>query len=183
MPSSWPIHNHCFTYDWSDCQKWIKTWPFMKFGLVPDYYGKDLATNLPLNKILLESDAPYFPPSALEGFYTKRLDDIGMPGHVWRLALQLAHIKKIDVNQVLEASRKNVSDVYKTIPKWSPEPKRLPLVHDWSDGLGDRNPGLDKHEFNGHRRTLCTNAKISADNLDKLDLIHTCNGTISVTRM
>ena len=62
LPKDWPIHMHCFTNSWEDCQEWSLEWPKMKFGLTPDYFVAEVAQNLPLNRILLETDAPFFFP-------------------------------------------------------------------------------------------------------------------------
>ncbi len=110
----------------------------MKFGFVPDFYDAEVAVKIPLDKLLLESDAPYFFPKALDGLYFSGNDkkfEVGMPGHVWRLALQLANIRNMDVNDVLAASRENVSEIY-GIPQCqqfeeTPKKQRLPLVRDW----------------------------------------------------
>ena len=62
IPSDWPIHMHCFTDSWQECQKWCQDWTKMKFGLTSDHFYAEVAKNLTLDKILLETDAPYFYP-------------------------------------------------------------------------------------------------------------------------
>ena len=62
LPKHWPIHMHCFTYSWDDCRKWAQEWPRMKFGFTSDSFYEDVVKNLPLSKILLETDGPYFLP-------------------------------------------------------------------------------------------------------------------------
>ena len=70
LPKNWPIHMHCFTNSWEDCQEWSQEWSEMKFGLTPDYFVAEVAQNLPLNRILLETDAPYFPPKEVCTMYS-----------------------------------------------------------------------------------------------------------------
>lgn len=43
----------------------------MKFGFCPDVMPVDVVFNLPLDKILLETDAPYFYPIAKVGKTTR----------------------------------------------------------------------------------------------------------------
>ena len=60
VPFFWPIHLHCFNEGWETCQKWMQTYPNMKFGFVLPYLD-DVVTRIPLDRLLLETDAPYFP--------------------------------------------------------------------------------------------------------------------------
>ena len=50
----------------SDCKDWVQKWPNMKFGVVSDNFDPKLVRGLPLSRILLETDAPYFRPSVLD---------------------------------------------------------------------------------------------------------------------
>ena len=61
LPFFWPIHLHCFNEGWETCRKWMQTYPNMKFGFVLPYLD-DVVTRIPLDRLLLETDAPYFPP-------------------------------------------------------------------------------------------------------------------------
>ena len=60
VPYFWPIHLHCFNEGWETCQKWMKAYPNMKFGFVLPYLD-DVVQRIPLDRVLLETDAPYFP--------------------------------------------------------------------------------------------------------------------------
>ena len=62
LSADWPIHMHAFTGSFSECQDWSEKWPGMKFGLVSDCFDHKIAENLSMDKILLETDAPYFLP-------------------------------------------------------------------------------------------------------------------------
>lgn len=63
VPKDWKIHMHCFTYNWETCQHWMSNWPKMKFGFVPDRFFGEVVKKIPLEKVLLETDAPYFFPT------------------------------------------------------------------------------------------------------------------------
>ena len=60
VPYFWPIHLHCFNEGWETCQKWMRAYPNMKFGFVLPYLD-DVVQRIPLDRVLLETDAPYFP--------------------------------------------------------------------------------------------------------------------------
>ena len=62
LPKNWKIHMHCFTDPWEYCQEWTNEWTEMKFGFTSDSFPGEVVKNLPMDKILLETDAPYFLP-------------------------------------------------------------------------------------------------------------------------
>ena len=62
LPKDWRIHMHCFTGGWDDCEAWIQDWPNMKFGFTPNFFQIELMRKIPLSKVLIETDAPYFLP-------------------------------------------------------------------------------------------------------------------------
>ena len=70
----------------------------MKFGFTSDSFYEEVVQNLPLNKILLETDAPYFLPKKVENeMYPRRP---ALPSDIWFVAQQVAYFKKIDVTEV-----------------------------------------------------------------------------------
>ena len=85
VPKDWPIHMHAFTNSWKICQSWANYWPNMKFGFVADNFDAEIIRKLPLNRILLETDAPYFIPK------DERDENIGasLPGNVKVVANQI----------------------------------------------------------------------------------------------
>merc|ERR1712126_691757 len=101
---------HCFSQSIEVAQKWLEEWPNMKFGLVPDYYDVRVATYLSLDHLLLETDAPYFVPKILKAQDNPPL--IGVPGNIFHTAAQIAVLRSISIDLVLEASRSNVYKIY-----------------------------------------------------------------------
>ena len=70
---------------------------------------------LPLEKLVLETDAPYFlprggGPDRLLG-HTNRM--FSLPPHVANVAFKVAVIKQCHVSEVLAASRENIRRVYR----------------------------------------------------------------------
>ena len=69
--------------------------------------SRDVVKKLPLEKILLETDAPYF----LVDENSSELN-FNHPGFVYQTAIAVAHLKRITVEQAIEANRKSVQLVY-----------------------------------------------------------------------
>ncbi len=66
---SHPIHLHCFTGGWEIAKRYLSTFSNLCIGVTPllasnVYHNpmKELIANMPLNKLLLETDSPYFVP-------------------------------------------------------------------------------------------------------------------------
>ena len=136
LPADWPIHMHAFTDTWAECQEWAKKWPGMKFGLCADFFDHQIAQYLSLDKILLETDAPYFLPRVLK--QTLEARKLSMPGDVWFVAQQVAYWKNVEVNQILEANRQNVSMIY-GIPPYSPFPPGLKVINEDDENANDED--------------------------------------------
>ncbi|GIY11595.1 putative deoxyribonuclease TATDN2 [Caerostris extrusa] len=68
LPKYTTFHLHCFTDSWTWAQKWMDAFPNVFIGitnLVTFPSAKDtheVAKRIPLNRLLLETDAPYFVP-------------------------------------------------------------------------------------------------------------------------
>ncbi len=68
VPKTHKIHLHCFNNDWFTCKKWLAEYPNLKIGLTPLItkphitYLHKVVREVPLDRILLETDAPYFHP-------------------------------------------------------------------------------------------------------------------------
>ncbi|CAG0884170.1 unnamed protein product [Cyprideis torosa] len=73
LPKNHPIHLHCFNYKWYIAKRWLDAYPNAYVGITPmiTYPNRngptqDLAANIPLEKLLLESDSPYFVPQQVK---------------------------------------------------------------------------------------------------------------------
>nr|XP_037290396.1 putative deoxyribonuclease TATDN2 [Rhipicephalus microplus] len=70
MPAYWPIHRHCFTGGWTEAQQWMDTFPNLFLGLTPlvGFHSAgplaEVGHRIPLDRLLLEMDAPYFLPKS-----------------------------------------------------------------------------------------------------------------------
>ncbi len=68
VPPDHPIHVHCFNDSWFVCKRWLKLYPGCKVGLTPlvtyrhAEHLHEVARKVPLERLLLETDSPYFMP-------------------------------------------------------------------------------------------------------------------------
>jgi len=117
LPPDWRIHRHCFTGDWKTAERWLDLFPGSKLGVTAavmdtrNYKVHDWVSKVPLTKLLLETDSPYFPP----GGHTRDVS-VSLPGDILYLAEQVATMKKISLVEVLTANLCNVKEIYGVIP-------------------------------------------------------------------
>ena len=73
-----------------------------------------VSKKLPMDRIVLETDAPYFLPrgGGREGFLGHTTNEFSLPIHVVNVAAQVAAIRECNVEEVLRASRENIARVY-----------------------------------------------------------------------
>ena len=83
----------------------------------------EVAKLVPLDRLLLETDAPYFLPDKLakSTSYPYRFSQ---PGHIVHVAAQVAALRNISIDEVLEANKKNIAEVYGIAMKVSMESKK-----------------------------------------------------------
>lgn len=66
VPHDFRIHRHCFMGSYNTAKMWMDHFPNLKFGLTPFVAGGDaggIVEELPMDRILIESDSPYFLPT------------------------------------------------------------------------------------------------------------------------
>ena len=117
VPPTWPIHRHCFTGDWSTAATWLDQYPGSKIGVTGLVTYKEavrvheVVRNIPLNRLLLETDAPYFLPTGIDrSLYPWTC---ALPGHVLHVAAQVAALKGVQLRDVLEQNLRNVKEIYR----------------------------------------------------------------------
>ncbi|KAH8034954.1 hypothetical protein HPB51_003724 [Rhipicephalus microplus] len=108
-----PIHRHCFTGNWDEAKHWLDTFPRLCLGITPlvGFSGVDplveATQRIPLDRLLLETDAPFFLPKRESG----RLA-CSHPGMVIHVATKVAAIRDISVDVLISAVRDNTRRVY-----------------------------------------------------------------------
>ena len=114
VPENYRIHLHCFNSNWLTCQKWLEKYPNLKVGFTPmiGYAGnkhlQEVVSQIPLSRILLETDSPYFLPRQKP----TSLSGKSHPGFVIYTATDIAAFKGIMIQDVIEANRRNVQEIY-----------------------------------------------------------------------
>ncbi|XP_037786286.1 putative deoxyribonuclease TATDN2 [Penaeus monodon] len=116
VPRDYVIHRHCFTGNWREAERWLSTFYNLYLGitaLVTYPYTErgcnvqDVVSQMPLNRLLLETDAPYFRPHCYQG--PGRWSHPGMAIHV---AAQVASLREKSVQEILAFTRQNTKKVY-----------------------------------------------------------------------
>ena len=113
LPADYRIHLHCFNSNWAECQEWVTKYPNLKVGFTPmitnseNKHLHEVIRNIPLNRILLETDAPYFLP-----FRGASASGLSHPGFVSFVAKEIASLKNVSVEEVILANRRNVQEIY-----------------------------------------------------------------------
>lgn len=114
VPQDWKIHLHCYTGSSEFATRFRKEFPNLFIGMTAVVtFAKatnihELAFDVPLDKLLLETDAPYFVPSQV----ADRRNKWSNPGMAIFTAQRIAEIKGIALDEVLEAARKNTTTMY-----------------------------------------------------------------------
>jgi len=118
VPASWPMHRHCFKGSWEEAESWLELFPGSKIGLtgvVTNSSAKavhEVAKRVPLDKLLLETDAPYFLPAKLTKSASSYHYQFSQPGQVIHVAAQIAALRGVALEEVLDANRRNIEEIY-----------------------------------------------------------------------
>ena len=117
VPPTWPIHRHCFNGDWPTAATWLEQYPGSKIGVTGLVTYQDACSvhqvvrSIPLNRLLLETDAPYFLPAGTDKSVYPW--SCALPGHVIHVAAQVAAIKGVELGTMLEQNLRNVKEIYR----------------------------------------------------------------------
>ena len=114
VPQDWKIHLHCYTGSSAFATRFFQEFPNLFVGMTAVVtFAKatnihELAFDVPLEKLLLETDAPYFVPSQV----ADKRNKFSNPGMAIYTAQRIAEIKGVALEEVLEAVRKNTTSMY-----------------------------------------------------------------------
>ena len=105
---------HCFTGELAEVEKILSYKSFM-FGiggiLTFKNAGLDkIAKHIPLNKIILETDAPYLSPVPYRG---KR----NQSSYIYYVAEKLAEVNEITLSQIIEQTGNNATELFNLVQK------------------------------------------------------------------
>ncbi|CAI5444552.1 unnamed protein product [Caenorhabditis angaria] len=107
------IHRHCYMENWENAKKWIEICPNIVFGFTPAVFNfsasqLEAIRNIPLNRIILETDAPYFVPSMFKDI----LQWVNLPGTAASAALLIAKVKNIPIGELMRHALLNTRRTY-----------------------------------------------------------------------
>ncbi|MCI8484185.1 MAG: TatD family hydrolase [Lachnospiraceae bacterium] len=100
---------HCFSYSLEMAEAYIKMGYYIGIGGVVTFKNakklKEVAANIPLEHILLETDCPYLAPEPERG---KRNSSYNLP----YVAQEIARLRGISQEEVIEATRENARRLF-----------------------------------------------------------------------
>jgi len=105
---------HVIKGNWEECNEWLTKYPNCVIGLTPLIcYPKvvsirEVASKIPLDRLVLETDSPYFVPP-----YLNRQVEWSHPGMVIHTAAQVAALKGMKVREVIKATGANARRIYR----------------------------------------------------------------------
>mmetsp|Transcript_38143 Transcript_38143/g.85310 ORF Transcript_38143/g.85310 Transcript_38143/m.85310 type:complete len:359 (+) Transcript_38143:41-1117(+) len=111
LPEYHPVHVHCFTSSLNLATALLERFPSLRIGFTGVITFKnapevqEVVRNVPLDRILLETDGPYMAPEPFRG-------RIAHPGHVAYVADAIARLKGVPREEVLQTCRENTRRTY-----------------------------------------------------------------------
>jgi TatD DNase family protein len=100
---------HCFDSDWEFAQKILNLGFYISFTNMVTYPKKDtlleVVKNVPMNRFLVETDAPYLPPQTLRG-------ELNYPKYVKIVAEKVAQVKQKTFEEVSNSSYENTCKLF-----------------------------------------------------------------------
>ncbi|CAG8622498.1 7121_t:CDS:1 [Funneliformis mosseae] len=119
VPKEWKIHVHCFTDSPQFAKKLLDHFPNLYIGItgVVTFGSAKNTQNIikcivPLNRILLETDAPYMIPSKLNRNKKSNKVTICHSGMIPLVAEKIAQLKGIELDEVMRHARENTRNMY-----------------------------------------------------------------------
>ncbi|XP_074490064.1 putative deoxyribonuclease TATDN2 [Sebastes fasciatus] len=114
VPREYKIHRHCFTNSYPVIEPFLTEFPnlYVGFTALITYYkateARDAVRQIPLNRIVLETDAPYFLPRQVK----KDVCRFSHPGMGIHTLQELSLLKREDMATVLATVRNNTTLLY-----------------------------------------------------------------------
>jgi TatD DNase family protein len=100
---------HCFDSDWEFAQKILNLGLYVSFTNMITYPKKDtlleVVKNVPMDRFLVETDAPYLPPQTLRG-------ELNYPKYVKIVAEKVAQVKQKPFDEVCASSYENTCSLF-----------------------------------------------------------------------
>lgn len=113
LPQNWKIHLHCYTGSYEVATRFLDYFPNLYLGITGIATFSKAAQvhsvifDAPIERLVLETDAPYLVPSNVG-----KIMKWSHPGMIPLIAEQVAKIKKMDLDTVLEHALQNTKHIY-----------------------------------------------------------------------
>lgn len=102
---------HCFTETWEIAERALELGFHLSFSGIVTFKNalqiKEVAKQAPLNKILVETDAPYLAPVPHRG-------KINHPGYVRHVAEEIARLRGLSLDEIAAATTSNFLNLFPT---------------------------------------------------------------------
>ncbi|XP_059114368.1 putative deoxyribonuclease TATDN2 isoform X1 [Peromyscus eremicus] len=114
VPFDYKIHRHCFTGSYSVIEPLLKYFPNMSVGFTAvltyssAWEARDALRQIPLDRIIVETDAPYFLPRQVP----RSLCQYAHPGLALHTVREIARVKEESLSRTLAVLRENTSRLY-----------------------------------------------------------------------
>ncbi|XP_058856125.1 putative deoxyribonuclease TATDN2 isoform X2 [Acipenser ruthenus] len=114
VPRDYKIHRHCFTDSYDVIKPFLEEFPNLSVGFTAlvtyprAVQTKEAVKRIPLDRIVVETDAPYFLPRQV----SKRLCAYSHPGLALCTVKEIASLKAMKLSTVLSALRQNTTGLY-----------------------------------------------------------------------
>ena len=121
VPPGHPLHWHCFTGDFGVMRRWTRVFPNTWFGFTaklidrPSRGLEDAVRRMPLDRLLLESDAPYLRPSAAAPPVYPTGSGSKPPNHPWLLGhvcQRVAELRRESATTIGQATTRAARQLY-----------------------------------------------------------------------
>ena len=105
---------HCFTEDWAAAEQALALGFYLSFSGIVTFKNalqiKDVARRVPLDRLLVETDAPYLAPVPFRG-------KMNQPGYVRYVAEEIARLRECTVDDIAAASTANFFRLFSSATK------------------------------------------------------------------
>ncbi|KAK5976522.1 hypothetical protein GCK32_002347 [Trichostrongylus colubriformis] len=111
------VHRHCFNENWDVARRWLTRFWNVRFGFTSlissweqnEVEKYEVLKRLPLQNMVLETDAPYFRPNQYDCCRSGKVayDKTSFPPMAVNVAFVIAKAKNIDVNEVIRVTTLN----------------------------------------------------------------------------
>ncbi|XP_075794845.1 3'-5' RNA nuclease TATDN2 [Pelodiscus sinensis] len=114
VPKDYKIHRHCFTGSYDVIEPLLEHFPNLSVGFTAlltyssAFEARETIKKMPLNRIIVETDAPYFLPRQVP----KSICQYSHPGLALHTVREIAHLKDLPLSHTLAVLRKNTNYMY-----------------------------------------------------------------------